>query len=174
VARSVGHAPSQNEYARVAESLGLASSQTVHMRFGGWRRAMSAAGVDGGPPRRRSYPSQWDVRACWSALERVADLLGDPPSYRRYEELATERSDLPSGTMLRSRLGSWTEIAAELPDRERRRGPEASASRESPTGASPPQQLGSDAHAAPTQPADDTMKRLLRLGRLGFRHTPNT
>jgi hypothetical protein len=36
------------------------------------------------------------------------------PRYSRYNQLASGRDDLPSGAMLRQRLGTWSQIAAAL------------------------------------------------------------
>jgi DNA-binding CsgD family transcriptional regulator len=113
VAERLGHAPSQSEYADLAGELSLASMQTVYFRFGGWRRALTAAGLESSAPAR-VYAPQWHLAACWRAVQSVADQLGDPPRYRRYLELAAERDDLPSGATLRVRLGLWSQIAAAL------------------------------------------------------------
>lgn len=114
VARGIGHAPTSGEYAQAASELGLASMQTVYMRFGGWRQALSRAGLKAPAPSRNVRPTMWHVAACWQALISVADELGDPPRYRRYLEIATDRDDLPSPTTLRTRLGLWSEIVAAL------------------------------------------------------------
>jgi hypothetical protein len=100
----------------VAAELGLASSTTLYQRFDGWQGALAAAGLQAGPHRRWAVP--WDRAECWRALESVSDQLGDPPRYRRYLELAKGRDDLPSGGIVRYRLGLWSQVAAEL---ERRR-----------------------------------------------------
>lgn len=110
----VGHAPSAAEYARQASELGLASRQTVYMRFGGWRPALRRAGLQSSASRSSVRPTVWHLAACWQALLSVADQLGDPPRYRRYLELAARRDDLPSPTTLRTRLGLWSEIVAAL------------------------------------------------------------
>lgn len=126
VAGRVGRAPTCGEYERLARELGLASLATVCMRFGGWNRALRAAGLETrtAPVRR----GRWSVAACWRALESVSDQLGDPPRIGRYAELAAVRDDLPSAATVRQRLGLWSEIAAVLVEqqaRERRAGPAA-------------------------------------------------
>jgi uncharacterized protein (DUF433 family) len=114
VAKRLGHAPGSTEYAKGSSELGLASMQTVYMRFGGWRQALSRAGLESPAPAASLRPVVWHVAACWQALLSVADQLGDPPRYRRYLEVAADRDDLPSPTTLRTRLGLWSEIAAAL------------------------------------------------------------
>jgi DNA-binding CsgD family transcriptional regulator/plasmid stabilization system protein ParE len=112
VAHKLGHVPTDAEYDRLAAGLGLASSATLHHRFDGWRGALRSAGLEAQPRRRWSL--RWDAAACWRALESVADEIGDPPRYRRYQQLAGGRDDLPSGRIVLDRLGLWSQIAAEL------------------------------------------------------------
>jgi len=113
VASELHRSPSLREYDELASKLRLAAGQTVYMRFGGWRKALAAAGLDS-PAPARVYSPRWHVAACWRAVESVADELGDPPRYGRYLEIAAEREDLPSGATLRARLGLWSSIAALL------------------------------------------------------------
>jgi hypothetical protein len=117
VAERVGRAPRCGDYKRLGKPLGLASFSTVCIRFGSWSAAVEAAGFEHAAPNR-SRRRRWDERACWEALGRVSDELGDLPRYQRYDQLASSRDDLPSGAMLRQRLGPWSQIAAAL--RERR------------------------------------------------------
>lgn len=112
VARGLGHAPTTGEYAKLVSEYGLASMQTVYMRFGGWHQALRRAGLEGSASRVNT--PVWHVAACWQALLSVADQLGEPPRYRRYLELAAGRDDLPAPTTLRTRLGLWSEIVAAL------------------------------------------------------------
>jgi AraC-like DNA-binding protein len=112
VAERVGWVPTDAEYDRYARELGLASSTTLYQRFGRWQGALQAAGLEARPHRRWSL--RWDRAECWRALESVADQLGDPPRYRRYRALARGRDDLPSGGIVRNRLGLWSQVAAEL------------------------------------------------------------
>lgn len=114
VAKRLGYAPSTAEYKRLAPELGLASMQTVYMRFGGWRHALTRAGLESLAAPATVRPTVWNVAACWRALLSVADQLGNPPRYRRYLEIASGREDLPSPTTLRTRLGLWSGIAAAL------------------------------------------------------------
>jgi plasmid stabilization system protein ParE len=117
VGERVGRRPSRGDYERLSKPLGLACHATVCNRFGSWSGALRAAGFETGAPAR-SYAKRWDARACCEALDRVADELGEWPRYGRYEQLAAGREDLPSGALLRQRLGPWSQIAAAL--RERR------------------------------------------------------
>jgi hypothetical protein len=121
VAGELRRSPSLHEYDELAPKLGLAAGQTVYMRFGGWRKALAAAGLDS-PPLARVYSPRWHIAACWRALESVADELGDPPRYRRYLEIAAQRDDLPSAATVRARLGLWSSIAALLIEQQARNG----------------------------------------------------
>lgn len=112
VARRLGHTPSKAEYTRLSTQLDLARMPTVCSRFGGWRPALRAAGFAVRGDRVRAQ--RWTIASCWRAVVSVLDELGDPPSYRRYVQLASVRDDLPSGSTLRLRLGLWPEIVAAL------------------------------------------------------------
>jgi Homing endonuclease associated repeat/Sigma-70, region 4 len=117
VAARLGHPPTGGEYEQWAKKLGLASAQTVYMRFGGWSRALRRAGLEPINAPMRVYSPKWHIAACLRALVSVADQLGDPPRYQRYLELAATREDLPSAATLRVRLGLWSGIAAPLSER---------------------------------------------------------
>jgi len=54
-------------------------------------------------------PASWD-----EALRRAADELGELPSVLDYERIAAGRSDLPSSTTIRNRLGRWSSLTARL------------------------------------------------------------
>jgi AraC-like DNA-binding protein len=145
VGEAVGRTPTCGEYNRLAEELGLACLATVEIRFGKWSGALAAAGFEPAAPVR-SYRRKWDAQACWGALERVADELGDWPRYRHYEQLAAGREDLPSAAMLRQRLGTWSQIAAALRERrgaaEAGRRVQASAGSQQPPGPAPSSHFG--------------------------------
>ena len=112
VAQQLGHPPTGPEYEQAAAQLRLACMETVYARFDGWTRALREAGFDVREVKLRS--PRWDIASCWKALTSVSDLLGEPPRYRRYLEIAAGRDDLPSGSTLTVRLGLWPEIVAAL------------------------------------------------------------
>jgi Homing endonuclease associated repeat len=115
VAERLGRTPTQEEYRAIARELGLASILTLGKRFGGWREAIVAAGLTPLPgARSRGSQYRWDKEACWEALEKVADQLGDPPRFQSYVLLSTGREDLPSGPTVRNQLGRWIDIVIEL------------------------------------------------------------
>jgi hypothetical protein len=116
VGESVGRVPTGGDYRRLAGTLGLACHATVCMRFGSWSGAVEAAGFER-VGSKRAYRRKWDAEACWQALERVAGELGELPRYARYEQLSAGREDLPSGALLRQRLGPWSKIVAGLRER---------------------------------------------------------
>jgi transcriptional regulator with XRE-family HTH domain len=115
VAARIGRTPTQEEYRAHAHELGLASILTLSKRFGGWQAAVLAADLEPlGHGRGRGSRRVWDKEACWRALERVADQLGNPPRFQSYVVLSTGRSDLPSGPTVRNQLGRWIDIVIEL------------------------------------------------------------
>jgi len=115
VANRIGRTPTQEEYRAYAHELGVASILTLGKRFGGWQGAVMAAGLEPlAHGRGRGSRRIWDTEACWRALERVADELGNPPRFQSYVVLSTGRPDLPSGPTVRNQLGRWIDIVIEL------------------------------------------------------------
>lgn len=114
-ASRIGRTPTQEQYRVHAQELGLASILTLGKRFGGWQAAVVAAGLEPlSHARGRGSRRIWDKEACWRALERVADQLGNPPRFQSYVVLSTGRADLPSGPTVRNQLGRWIDIVIEL------------------------------------------------------------
>jgi hypothetical protein len=113
-AARLGRVPTAKEYAAVARTAQLPSLTTVHNRMGGWSKAVAAAGLSRDALPSRPRPRQWTDEACWEALRRAADELGELPSVLDYERVAAGRSDLPSSTTIRNRLGRWTSLTARL------------------------------------------------------------
>ena len=114
VAAGLGRVPSAKEYALLARGLELPSLPTVLNRMGGWTRAVTAAGLKALPARRGARRRRWTQRACWEALRRAVDELGEIPTVLSYERHAAGRDDLPSSATLRNRLGRWSAITAQL------------------------------------------------------------
>jgi uncharacterized protein (DUF433 family) len=115
VAAGLGRVPSAKEYTLLARGLELPSLPTVLNRMGGWTRAVEAAGMTPlAAPRTSTRLRRWTDSACWEALRRVVDELGEIPSVLCYERHAAGRDDLPSSATLRNRLGRWSAITARL------------------------------------------------------------
>jgi hypothetical protein len=110
-----GRTPTSNEYAEYAQERGLPSLPTVANRFGGWNGATERAGLES--KSKRPYKRKWTEEACWLALRRLADELGEVPSVTQYELLASASDELPSLGTVRNRLGRWSEVAPRLVDR---------------------------------------------------------
>jgi uncharacterized protein (DUF433 family) len=112
-ATELGRVPSAKEYSAVARHGSLPSLATVLNRMGGWSNALATAGLRAtAPARPRSR--RWTEEACWEALQRAVDELGEIPSVLAYERFAAGRSDLPSSATIRNRLGRWSSLAARL------------------------------------------------------------
>jgi uncharacterized protein (DUF433 family) len=112
-AAQLGRVPSAKDYATIARRGRLPSLATVLNRMGGWSSALASAGLRAaapGPPRSR----RWTEEACWDALRRAADELGEIPSVVGYERFAAGRSDLPSSATIRNRLGRWSSLTARI------------------------------------------------------------
>jgi transcriptional regulator with XRE-family HTH domain len=114
VAAGLGRVPSAKEYALLARGLELPSLPTVLNRMGGWSRAVEAAGMTPLSARAATRRRRWTDGACWAALRRVVEELGEIPTVVSYERHAAGRLDLPSSATLRNRLGRWSAISAQL------------------------------------------------------------
>ena len=114
VAAGLGRVPSAKEYALMARGLELPSLPTVLNRMGGWTRAVRAAGLTPIVPTGTARRRRWTEGACWAALRRVVDELGEIPTVLSYERHAAGRHDLPSSATVRNRLGRWSAITAQL------------------------------------------------------------
>jgi uncharacterized protein (DUF433 family) len=112
-AAQLGRVPSAKEYAAVARNRRLPSLATVLNRMGGWSSALTTAGLHtAAPARPRSR--RWTEEACWDAVRRAVDELGEIPSVLAYERFAAGRSDMPSSATVRNRLGRWSTLTARL------------------------------------------------------------
>lgn len=110
----LGRTPSPREYAAIARPLAYPSLATVLNRSGGWLKAVASAGLRPRSTATRPRPRRWTEQACWDALRRAVDELGEIPGVVPYERLAVGRRDLPSAATIRNRLGRWSSIAARL------------------------------------------------------------
>lgn len=114
VAAQLGHVPSPKQYEALARDLKLASVATVLVRMGDWSSAIRAAGMRPRVAARRVHARRWTEDACWIALRRVVEDMGEIPSVLSYERHVADRSDLPSARTVRNRLGRWSSIVTRL------------------------------------------------------------
>jgi uncharacterized protein (DUF433 family) len=115
IGAALARVPSAKEYALLARGMELPSLPTVLNRMGGWTRAVEAAGMTPvTAPSGATRARRWTDAACWAALRRVVDELGEVPTVVSYERHGTGRDDLPSAATLRNRLGRWSAITAQL------------------------------------------------------------
>jgi AraC-like DNA-binding protein len=113
-ATRVGRVPSAKEYAALARTLDFPSLPTILNRMGGWAYALRAAGMEPLSSPGRARKRRWTEEACWAALRRVADELGEIPTVLAYERHAAGRPELPSSATMRNRLGRWSSISTQL------------------------------------------------------------
>lgn len=115
VSDRLGRIPSAKEYAAAARELLYPSLATVLNRMGGWSNAVAAAGLRPAAARpARARARRWTEDACWGALRRAVDELGEIPSVLAYERFAAGRDDLPSSATVRNRLGRWSALITRL------------------------------------------------------------
>jgi uncharacterized protein (DUF433 family) len=112
-AAQLGRVPSAKDYTAIARRERLPSLATVLNRMGGWSRALTSAGLHAAAPAR-ARSRRWTEDACWDALLRAADELGEIPSVLAYERFSAGRGDLPSSATIRNRLGRWSSLAARV------------------------------------------------------------
>lgn len=104
-----------DNYTAWAELHGLPGRQTPQIRFGGWNNALVAAGLGHLAKARGGRRSVISENEIWgAALQFFRD---DLPSYSfiAYDKYASERR-LPSGALLRVRLGSWSDVKTGVRD----------------------------------------------------------
>jgi hypothetical protein len=110
VANEVGGTPSTNQYRELSSKLNLPSQATILKRMS-WREALQRAGLEWDEKRnRRTYTRQWTKESVLEALMKLRDELPSVPTYSQYCEIASTRSDLPSGPTVRNRLAKWSEV----------------------------------------------------------------
>jgi hypothetical protein len=98
VAELVGRSPTHSEY----DTYGEAHSSTLHKRFGGYKKAISAAGFE--PIPNGGKEEQFTDSELIQQLRWVADQVEGPPTIDDFNELA----DVSAST-IQNRFGSWRE-----------------------------------------------------------------
>jgi hypothetical protein len=90
-------------YSRDAKRAELPSYNTVFLRFGSWRAALRAIGLEA---RNRRWSSD-------EALDAVAQWIvqASDTTFGAYARAAMGNPDLPSPATVTARLGSWPEVA---------------------------------------------------------------
>lgn len=100
-------APQYDELVELGEVVGP-GSQTVAKRFGTWKNACLAAGVEPTTRGREHYDPKWS----WDEMVGiVAEFLLDPTtsgSFGDYERWRREQPNaVPSGSLIRNRMDTW-------------------------------------------------------------------
>jgi hypothetical protein len=95
---------------RTADGRPWPTKQTSELRFGSWRAAVIAAGLDAHPSSGASTRRRFTAQDCVQAVRAVSERLGREPSKEEYERHARSSAGrLPSATTVRVRCGSWSE-----------------------------------------------------------------
>jgi hypothetical protein len=82
--------------------------QAIMLRFGGWGRALTRAGLPANPPGGPS--SQFDWEDAVEALASSWRELGRYPSVVRYDEWRAGKRDFPSSAAIRHHARSWDDL----------------------------------------------------------------
>lgn len=103
-----GHPLSANFYDqhRRAESV---TSIRILQRFGTWRQACSAAGVQAHEPVR-TYSSRWSDDQLLSWVRSYLAASTSRPTYTGLDDWLRQQSDAPSAQTIRNRYGTWTKV----------------------------------------------------------------
>lgn len=82
--------------------------QTYLLRFGSWRKAVTAAGLAANPSSPIVGQTLFGDGHCVDALRAAARSLGRPPTASEYDDFArSSNGALPSEATVRHRLGRW-------------------------------------------------------------------
>jgi Homing endonuclease associated repeat len=85
------------------------TQQTHFHRFGSWRKALQAAGLEANPPSAIAGQCLFDLNQCIDAILHVHREVGAAPTISEYEAIATNsHGALPSSATVRNRCGSWS------------------------------------------------------------------
>ena len=98
------------EHLRSVGEISAPSVPLVYVRFGGWRAACEAAGVESSEPIRNNYESSWtDSDLLRFAGQFLADESSDG-TFNGFQKWLAQDDDRPSGATVRNRLGGWLDI----------------------------------------------------------------
>lgn len=102
------------DYDAQARSRGWPSSGTIIARHGTWRAALAATGAP--MPPRQGRGKKWSDDHLWAAV--ASYLLAHPDGgWRSFQRWASASDDVPSASLIRSRLGPWRDILSQLDQR---------------------------------------------------------
>jgi hypothetical protein len=95
---------------RTADGRRWPTHQTVGSRFGSWRGAMEAAGLDAYPSSGVGLRRRFSQEQCLEAVRQVGERVGQCPSKSDYERFAHESlGEMPSVTSVSVYCGGWCE-----------------------------------------------------------------
>jgi hypothetical protein len=93
---------------RMSDGRSWPSPHTILARFGSWRRAQQAAGIEVARPMPNRMKPKFSEEDCLVALRLAAEDLGSLPTATVYRAFAkASEGALPSEMTVRSRLGIW-------------------------------------------------------------------
>lgn len=93
---------------RTADGRPWPTRQTHILRYGTWRKAVTAAGLSANPSSPIAGQTLFDDNQCIDALRAAARSIGRAPTADEYEEFARlSGGAFPSQATVRNRLGRW-------------------------------------------------------------------
>ncbi|HEY7934756.1 MAG TPA: sigma factor-like helix-turn-helix DNA-binding protein [Solirubrobacteraceae bacterium] len=86
----------------------LPTDQTYVKRFGSWRGALLAAGLNANPPSAVAGKLRFDKQQCAQSISELQRTLGRAPTAEEYERHARDsQGSLPSLATIRNRFDTW-------------------------------------------------------------------
>lgn len=104
--------PTSDDYEAWAESEGLPGKQTHIIRFGGWNKALTLAGLTPVSDRGGLRPVISDEEL-WASVLQFFRSDSASFTFRGYGDFASSHG-FPSGATVRNRLGTWSEIKSRI------------------------------------------------------------
>lgn len=98
------------DYLRSIGEVLAPSAPLVYMRFGSWRAACEAAGVESGEPARHNYESKWTDEDLLRFAGQFLAAESSDGTFGGFTKWLEQEVDRPSGATIRNRLGGWLEV----------------------------------------------------------------
>lgn len=111
IAAKPGGTPLRTTFYDAHRTAGMIGSVRAEQRFGTWKQACHAAGVEPMPSIRKSYTRRWSDEALRDVLDRYVETAWGTWSYARFEQWLRTQDGAPSAQTVRNQLGGkWQDL----------------------------------------------------------------
>jgi len=107
-AEAVGEPLSHAKYDGVSQAVGGPSSVRIIQRFGTWRNACQAAGVQAGSASQRVYQRRWTEEDALGWVARYLRSDDARGTFADFDRWARANPGAPSANTVRNMFGSWS------------------------------------------------------------------